>query len=199
MKKNFTNLLWGSLFIGVGFGMALLIYIIFFSQNDESLRHQTFYDFISRGDEYYEQQRYSEALSEYELAIQKDNKNAIARLRLGQLYQLKNRYSEAQQELTYAHQLDPDNTEVLFRLGVIYYELRYWPEAQTHFEKLLGLLEDSKSDEREKAHLYLAHALLWQSLFDQAKSHYEQVVYLNGQNEEARYYLAMIVSREDIP
>src|SRR5262252_2596154 len=94
---------------------------------------------LERGDRYFAQKQYEDAVIEYQRAIRIDAKDTRAMTRVGlSLYEL-GAPAQAFQYLVKALELDPDNAEVRLKLGTIFLQARQlekaWEQATLVLEK----------------------------------------------------------------
>ena len=186
------------LLIALGIGLSWVGRFVFPAAKSDAVEQLTYCDYIEQGDQLYGEQKYSQALAAYEQAVQIDPLDPLARIRIGQLYQLKNRYSEAEQELKFADQLDPGNPEILYRLGVIYNELRYWEDARDYLSKALDQLPADALTERGKVEAERGVAFLWLSLFPEAEASFSAAVSADAADLLSLHYFGLLVARRDL-
>jgi tetratricopeptide (TPR) repeat protein len=76
--------------------------------------------YLERGNRYFKQEQYREAILEYRNVLRLDQKEPVATRQLGLAHYQLGQFGLAFRYLTQAQQLDPDNTEVRLKLASIY-------------------------------------------------------------------------------
>lgn len=199
--------------IVVGISIAFSIRFFISSWSDEIIE-MTSFDYIDKGDQLFEEQSYSQALLAYEQAAGLEPQNAVARWRIGQLYQLKNRFAEAETELRIAATLDPYNLDVWYRLGQIQLETRNWSKAVEYFQKALDLIKNQPTKEatavvdtaynQDTSNLQspilagLGQAFLWLGEIEKAQNALASSVDIDGSQINTQLLYALILASQNI-
>src|SRR5258706_4448515 len=76
--------------------------------------------YLERGNRYFKQEQYREAILEYRNVLRVDQKEPAATRQLGMAYYQLGQMGLAFRYLSQAQQLDPDNTDVRLKLASIY-------------------------------------------------------------------------------
>ncbi|MEP6992858.1 MAG: tetratricopeptide repeat protein [bacterium] len=88
------------------------------------------------------QEKYDEALMQFQKVLMRDPANALARINVGYICLKKHIFGEAIEHLSRAIRLDTDRKATLyahFYLGLVYLERDMFEDAQTFFQKTLAL------------------------------------------------------------
>lgn len=88
------------------------------------------------------QEKYDEALMNFQKVLMREPANALARINVGYICLKKRIFGEAIEHLSKAIRLDNDRKATLyahFYLGLVYLEREMYEDAQTFFQKTLGL------------------------------------------------------------
>lgn len=146
----------------------------------QEARSRTAFVYLRRGNTYYDQGRYVEALSDLTRALELDPHNAIAYNDRGNTYYEQQRYDEALADFTRALELDQQNAYTYFNRGNTYYDLGRYHEALADFTRTLKL-------DPQNAHAYNNRGNLHQvqGRYAEALADYNRALDLNPQFAEA--------------
>ena len=111
-------------------------------------------EFLVRGNRYFDQQKYNEAVIEYKNALVRDAKFAEARYKLAQTYDRLGDSLNAEREYVNAADLMPDDPEVQVRAGLFLAAAGRIEEAKARALKALA-----KDPKHLEAHMLLAQAI----------------------------------------
>lgn len=115
---------------------CLLFFVILYHGAGCAKNPQKHFD---RGDTYFEQGLYSEAVEEYKKAIEIKPDWALAHNNLGLTYTKINRQNLAIQEYNEAIKLDPNLAEAHYNLASVYYDQRAFAKAITYYNTALKI------------------------------------------------------------
>ncbi len=113
------------------------------------------------------QEKYDEALMNFQKVLMREPQNALARINVGYICLKKRIFGEAIEHLSKAIRLDNDKKATLyahFYLGLVYLEREMYEDAQTFFQKTLGL-----GPNLIEAYYELGRAHWFNGEFDEAK------------------------------
>ena len=127
MRPNFGR--WGMApyWILIGF---ILIGFLGCSKEARMERHW------KKGEKYFSQNKFNEAVIEYKNSLQLNPKNAQARYKLGLSYLRTNNFKGAFSEFSQAVDLDPNLIDARLQLGTLYLLSRDIPKARAQIEKI---------------------------------------------------------------
>src|SRR5918992_460575 len=95
-------------------------------------------EYLSSGDNYFQQKKYPEAVVEYRNAIQQDPRFGQARYKLAETYMQLKQPAEAFREYVRAADLMPDDAEVQLQAARMLLAGRQFLDAQSRAEKVLA-------------------------------------------------------------
>lgn len=110
-------------------------------------------DYVQEGIERTGRQDYSQAMSSFQKAIEKNPRNPEAYVGLGGIYNQKSMHIQAKQAFSKAIQLDPTHVDAYYSLGFTYEMLNEREKAETFYLKHRSLkkkLNDLVKKEQEK-------------------------------------------------
>jgi tetratricopeptide (TPR) repeat protein len=113
-----------------------------------------------------------DALATFQIVLNKDPANALARINLGQIYLQKRAFQEAVEHLSKAIRLDNDKKATLYAhlyLGQVYMAREMFEDAQTFFQKTIAL-----GPNLLQAHFELGRAQWYAGEYDPAKATWDQ-------------------------
>jgi len=114
------------------------------------------------------QEKYDEALMNFQKVLMKEPANALARINVGYICLKKRIFGEAIEHLSKAIRLDNDKKATLyahFYLGLTYLEREMYEDAQTFFQKTLAI-----GPNLIEAYYELGRAFWFNEQFDEAKA-----------------------------
>jgi tetratricopeptide (TPR) repeat protein len=101
------------------------------------------YTAFLRGNFYYNQDKYTEALESYNWSLELEPKSAAALINRGNAYHKLGKYEEALADYNLSLKLMPDNAGTLYNRGITYARLGRYDEAFTDFNLSLKLRPDN--------------------------------------------------------
>ena len=113
------------------------------------------------------QEKYDEALGQFQKVLMREPANALARINVGYICLKKKIFGEAIEHLSRAIRLDSDKKATLyahFYLGLVYLDRDMFEDAQTFFQKSIAL-----GPNLLEAHYELGRAYWFNGQFDEAK------------------------------
>ena len=113
------------------------------------------------------QEKYDEALGQFQKVLMREPANALARINVGYICLKKKIFGEAIEHLSRAIRLDTDKKATLyahFYLGLVYLDRDMFEDAQTFFQKTIAL-----GPNLLEAHYELGRAYWFNGQFDEAK------------------------------
>jgi len=132
---------------------------------------------------------YTRAIDAYEQALEA-RPQTISHLRIGEIYLAQGRYELAEEEFQEAYRLDPQEEEALLGLGSLAAAMGDEEEAMEWWMEAL-ILDETNAE----AHYRLGRAYIARSQWSSAHGELEKAArYKEG---EARFYLALLLARED--
>jgi tetratricopeptide (TPR) repeat protein/predicted Ser/Thr protein kinase len=171
--------------LGIGFiglGVVASIYV------SNAINSANATELFQQANTFYELQRYQDALSRYEKAVQMRPDYAQAWKGQGQtLYELK-KYKEALSAYDKAIQVEPDYLEAWSGRGFALHKLKRYQEALSSFEKVLELENDYPEVWYAKG-----EALTKLNQIDQAIKSYNKAIELKSDYYEAWYNKALLL------
>jgi tetratricopeptide (TPR) repeat protein len=111
--------------------------------------------YLLMGVAYGHQNKWSDAASAFDRAIEIDPKYTAAYLALGALDNQQNKFAEAEKPLLTAAELNPDSADVHVQLARTYMGLNRWQDADPHAQKAVQLAPDIA-----ESHVLLGNVLL---------------------------------------
>lgn len=99
--------------------------------------------FHERGDEYFENEQYKEAIIEYRNVLRLDPNNAAAHYSLAKSYLKESKLREAYWELHETARLDPENVEARLTFGQLSLAARDFDEALVQADDIIEMAEDN--------------------------------------------------------
>ena len=134
---------------------------------------------LARGDAYFEEERYSEAIIEYKSGQQIEPNRADAHYKMAHTYFKLEKPIDGFWELRETVRLDPSNHEALIEFSQLAILANEAEEALGHMVALLAVEDDVR------AHLVRGQALDSLERFDEANEVYKQAVAVEPENEAA--------------
>lgn len=149
--------------------------------------------YYNRGNAFFYQDRYSDAVIDLDYAVQLDSNNPVYHHRLGEsLLRMDSADSrKARIHLEKAVQLKPDFTEAQFTLAKYYLARQEYARSFDIFKKLTGNQELA-----DKAFLYLGIGTKEQKDTTNAVLYFEKAILVNPQNYEAAMQIALIKAHQ---
>ena len=125
--------------------------------------------YIERGDEYFKNQRYGDAVIEYKNAVRVDPSDGDANYKLGLAVLQQGLWSPAAESFSRALQFTPDNLDARLRLGDILVAAGQFDDARTQAEEVL-----KRDPQNASAYLLLGQISLQQKKYDEAEQRFDQ-------------------------
>ena len=135
------------------------------SRNPAVLKQQ----FLERGDSYFKDKHFSEAVIEYKKALRVDSAFGDAYYRLGLALLQQGQWSGAAESFSRAAQFSPDNLDARLRLGGILVAADQYDDARTQLDEVL-----KRDPQNGSAHLQLGQIQLRQKKYPEAILEFEQ-------------------------
>ena len=112
--------------------------------------------------------RFDEAIERYQRLIVEDPEDALAYLRIGQIYRERMQYDEAREHVGKAAQLVPDSTEIRFNLALLNRDSGRFEEALSEVRELLRQTEQSRYTDAERSNrrVFLTHVAILNSMME---------------------------------
>ncbi len=147
--------------------------------------------FISKAQQYIDKEQYKAAIIELKNAIQKDQKNGVARLMLGKVYIKIGDGANAEKELTRAHLLDIDYAKLVVPLTKAY-------TLQRKHKQVLSVKIEEKFSAETEAELRVLYAQAYLNLkkLAKAKNQLNKAIQIDEHSSEALLGLAQIAMLE---
>jgi Flp pilus assembly protein TadD len=152
---------------------------------------------VRAGDEFLKAGEVDNAIGEYKNALELNQNNLAAHLRIAfLLYNVKRMNEEAMAHLSEAMRIDPEDPRVRHDLGMAMLQQGKNEQAITHLSMALQNMPQSLHGQYkpENMHYALGMASLHTGKFKEAESHISQSVSLNPNNAEFHYSLAMVTA-----
>lgn len=102
-------------------------------------RHMTCNDYYNRGNDYLNQEKYDEAISDYNKALELDPKHVYAYNNRGLAYQAQGKYDKAMSDYNKALELDPKHVRTYNNRGNAYLKQEKLAKAILDYNKALAL------------------------------------------------------------
>ncbi len=103
--------------------------------------------FIEEGQRFVQQRKYDQAEESYKKALDRDDKNPLAYLKLGELMMAQKEWQKAKDWFNKVVEMEPDNIEAHYQLGIcdredsvgrdILFKRLMWRNSRKHFEKVI--------------------------------------------------------------
>ena len=112
--------------------------------------------------------RFDEAIGRYQRLIVEDPEDALAYLRIGQIYRERMKYDEAREHVEKAAQLVPDSTEIRFNLALLNRDSGRFEEALSEVRELLRQTEQPRYTDAERGNrrVFLTHVAILNSMME---------------------------------
>lgn len=136
-------------------------------------------------DTYIRQQRWDDAIKNYEQAIQTAPNDAALRVKYASLLLLRGNVDQAILHLDHAVDVRPGNAEAWLRRGDAYYEKKDWTQAGLSYQQTVALSPVSYPD----AYLGLGQVFIEIKDFSKARYNFTKAVALDDGNPTYRFWL----------
>jgi len=156
-------------------GLALLALAVMACQSDE----EKLTEHMNRGDGYFEEESFDEAIIEYKNVLQIDPNHGAAHYKLAQAYLHGKKMREGFWELREAVRLDPENASARIELSQMLFLGREVDEALLQVEEAIKL-----DPNRVEAHVVRAHFLEAQKRPEEALEAFEKALELAPEEEQ---------------
>lgn len=103
---------------------------------------EAFYHLEPKGKRAQASQKYGQAIGEFKKAIEFDENNVEAHLRLARVYYVQKRFSQAAEEYKKVTALTPYDVNAYLKLALAYERLGRYPDAIKELEKAKGYTEN---------------------------------------------------------
>ncbi len=115
-----------------------------FSREDHAIRDDKSYSadartYYSRGNTYFDNKNYDQAISYYTQAINIDPHHADAYFNRGLIHKIKNNYDQAISDFTQAISIDPCHSYVYSSRGAVYWEKGNYDQAISDFTQAINI------------------------------------------------------------
>ncbi len=137
------------------------------------------------------QERYPEAIADYEAALRLNPLHRQARERIAQIYVKQKSMGRAIDEFLVLSRQQPENVDMHVRLGMLYYETRDFERSLDEFRTALA-----GSPENTAIRYYLALVLEEMERFDDAVAEFRKIIIQEPKNVNAFLHLAIIYSKQ---
>ncbi|MBG47591.1 MAG: hypothetical protein CML05_04805 [Pseudozobellia sp.] len=131
------------------------------------------------------------SLNSYKKAIEKDSQPLKSLFRLGKFFVIKREKEAALRYLNQGLNVYPDDVSLINLKALAYFNNNEYQKALPLFERLVALGETQEFILSKLAYCYFKS---WE--FEEAKSTYKQVLFINDQNSDAYYNLGLIHLKE---
>lgn len=136
-------------------------------------------------DIYIRQQRWDDAVKNYEQAIQNAPNDAALRVKYGSLLLLRGSVEQAIVHLDHAVDIRPGNAEAWLKRGDAYYEKKDWTQAGLSYQQTVALSPVSYPD----AYMGLGQVFVEMKDFSKARYNFTKAVALDDGNPTYRFWL----------
>lgn len=139
---------------------------------------------LAQGEQYLQEDKLSEAIAEFQAAIQLDPGSVEGHFRLGNAYYQQGQLDEAAAEFQKALELDSKNVDARSNLGAVYYERGEFAKAAAEFKQASSLQPDDAD-----LHYNLGAAYVQQAKYDEAIAEFNEALRLRPQLTRSYYGL----------
>jgi protein O-mannosyl-transferase len=150
-----------------------------------SVTDENHYAHYLLGNVYLAQERYDEALAEYDLVLRQEPRLADAWVNAGIIHAKKGNLDQAARDFSQALAIKPDSPVLQYNLAVSLHKQGNYQEAVSHYLTLLQL-----DPTNAPGHTNLGSALLSLKRYDEAARHFSEALRLDPSLEAARSGLA---------
>lgn len=147
--------------------------------------------YLLRGNQYFTQNKWEEAASDYSKAFQWDPNNSEALYNLGNVYKNKKAYDEAIQYYRKSLELNTVNTEACINIGFVCVEQGKFSDAVAAYEKALSISETNAA-----VHYYTGVAYDNSGDVPNAVKHYRRAIELDNAQAGAHLNLGIILKQQ---
>lgn len=137
------------------------------------------------------QERYPEAIGDYEAALRLNPANNQARERVAQVYVRQKATAKAIEEFLTLSRQQPENADLHVRLGMLYYEARDYERSLEEFRVALAAAPDNTT-----IRYYLALVLEETDRLDESAAEFRRIILREPKNINAFLHLAIIYSKQ---
>jgi tetratricopeptide (TPR) repeat protein len=142
--------------------------------------------YIKKGDEYYYDKKYNEAIENYQKALNIDGQNINALSGLGNVYFLLGDYLKSIEYYSKVLTIEPNYTKNQYSLGLAYLELAQYEKAIEYFQEAL-----ENDPENEWLNLNIGSAYLNIGEYNLAVKYFLRALDLEPKFTQAYYYLGL--------
>ncbi len=139
---------------------------------------------LAQGEQYLQQNKLSEAVAEFQMAIQLDPGSVEGHFRLGNAYYQQGQLDKAAEEFQKTLELDSKNVDARSNLGAVYYERGDFARAATEFKQASSL-----QPEDADIHYNLGAAYVQQYNYDEAIAEFKEALRLSPELTRSYYGL----------
>lgn len=142
--------------------------------------------YVKKGDEYYYDKKYSEAMENYQKALSIDSQDITALSGLGDVYFLLGEYLKSIEYYSKVLEIEPTYTKNQYSLGLAHLELAQYEKAIEYFQKAL-----KNDSENEWLYLNIGSAYFNIGEYNLAVKYFLRALDLEPKFVQAYYYLGL--------
>jgi tetratricopeptide (TPR) repeat protein len=161
------------------------------------------YSFVRAGNEFFKAGDTDNAIQEYQKALEQNQNNAEAHLRLGfLLYNARQMHQEGMAHYQKALQLNPNDPRIHHDLGMALFHQRQFDQAVHHLTEALQRIPNGLDLQYTAVNMrqHLGQALFYSGKINEAIYYFSEVIRLEPENAQAHYSLATALAAQgDIP
>ncbi len=138
-----------------------------------------------RGDNYYNNQNYPQAILAYQKALSLQPKNPTLHFRLANCYHLNKNYLEAEKKYKETFHWEEEFWEAYLNLGLLYLKTNKYNEAESILKRALNF------NQSDLIYHQLGHCYFLKQDWQKAREYFQKAEEINPKNQEASWFLGV--------